>query len=296
LQPLASGSLSATRHSRHPSLVGVGVPSASFFAASVAAINRRTSRGALLSMAGAAAPTAVPADLAHPDAPLLHEQQHTPWMQQQRRRQQRLGALAGDPVALRSAACMAQQGSASAAIAGLITASGAQGPPAPAQHQIQHAGSSSLSSIAQLLQQQHGSLAKQLSTAGSLMKAGSWQQPQQYQFRVEVPHPPTLRCLPGCLGPWPLELPDQDTTPRTAGAATVTNSTEQVTTSSGDQQPSGINSNHSSSSSSSGSMNSTGIAATAAANAVLNKVLLLRCLLVYHLQTSLLYDAQVRHH
>lgn len=296
---MPSGSLPAAHHSRHASLVGVGVPSASFFAASVAAINRRTSRDALLSVAKTAGPAAPSASLLPPESALINQQQHSPlpWMQQQqqqRRRQQRLGALAGDPVAVRAAAAgMSRQGSATAAFARLSTATGAQGTSASAELHMQHTLGSSVSSIAQLLQQQQGSLAKQLSTAGSLMKAGSWQQQPQHNSREEAPCTPALRCLPGSLGPWPLERADQGSHLAPATPAAGASSTAQVLAPASNQQPSG--------SSSSNSMDSTGRAAAAAAaalasDAVHDKVLLLRCLLVYHLQTSLLYDVQVGQH
>jgi hypothetical protein len=99
--------------------------------------------------------------------------------------------------------------------------------------------------------------------------------------------PLALRVLPGGLGPWPLE--PQLVDPANAAKVEDSSSSSSSSSSTAAEASSGAGS----SSNDAGVPSQPAATAAAAAAAAHDKVLLLRCLLVYHLQASLLYDAKV---
>jgi hypothetical protein len=289
------------------SVVSGAMPSASLLAASVSDLHSRSSTPQQLPVAAVGAAVAAAAHPARASQQHGHQQQHaqlpTVHEQQQRQQQRRqqwhhqggYGALAGRAVQPRQR--LLQQRQASSAF-GFLTLSGASagqqqwsrhegsrdlapGAPSGLQHQQQqqqlghaHSVNRQLSSIAELLmqQQQQGvqAAAAQASAAGaSAAKDGAEYQQQQ--------QPSGIRALPAGIGPWPK--------PPSVSAADADSSSLGVSHEAGaqeDGQAAGVAAGVGSP-----------FAAAAATAAAFDKVLLLRCLLVYHLQASLLYDAEV---
>eukprot|EP00879_Flechtneria_rotunda_P016169 GHRR01016913.1.p1 GENE.GHRR01016913.1~~GHRR01016913.1.p1 ORF type:complete len:623 (+),score=242.39 GHRR01016913.1:648-2516(+) len=280
-----STSLLATpHHSRHPSL-GMTIPSASFLAASVADINRRSSRELpqLPSIGGIGSfqPLAASSNNVHQQQPPLQQQQQLCWPTDraaQQQQQHSFGALAGTAIPLQTGAVARQQHQ---------SPSWRPSSPGHEQQGPRHnrGPTRTLSSIAQLLQKQGScALAKQSSGASTVTglcssSSNVSQQQQQHQHGQQV-----LRVLPAGLGPWPLQqwdVPDNSSSSSSGSNSQPAPAAQAATTSaavSNQLQDSGAGSRPA--------------AAAAAAEAAYDRVLSLRCLLVYHLQASLLYDAQ----
>jgi hypothetical protein len=280
--PLLFSSVSGTPlHSRGVSLLDGGIPSACFFAASVADIARRGSRDLHPSAATAAGSStaAVPAQQQQQQ----RRQPYCAFEHQQLRQRSSLGALAGVPV-LPKPLSLARQGSAAVqgfgqalhSVSGFGTMHGAQ------QQGLQ-GPSKTFSNIAQMMHQHQMRVA---SSTGNVQQQQqglpSHLQPQPSLGPLLSFEPQALRVLPGGLGPWPVDKPqlaDQADAPEAAN--TGSSSSRDLAAAAGG------------SAAAAAAADRPAAAAAAAAAAVLDKVLLLRCLLVYHLQASLLYDAKV---
>ena len=297
--------------------VGGGMPSASAVAASMSRAHIGGSGSQQLPVAAIDAAVAAAAGAGGTDAvqqgvrasqhhgPHHHQQQyqqqhaHLPTLHEQRQQgpsgrqqQQHFGALAGRAVQpSRQRLQQQQQGLGSFGLLSLSGTSGVRqrsrqggsrdlGAPPPAapsghfqqQQQQQQGGhahniSRQLSSIAELLlQQQHQQHQQQQGVqTGAQLQAGASAAGAAAGVVGQQQQHPGIRALPLGLGPWPM--------PTAAAEAEVVD----TDSSAGDV-----------------TMGAGGpFAAAAATAAVVDKVLLLRCLLVYHLQASLLYDAQV---
>jgi hypothetical protein len=280
-------------HSRNVSLVGGGIPSACFFAASVADIARRSSKD-LHPAAAAAAGSSSAAAAARQQQ---RRQPYRAFEHQQLRQWGNLGALAGTAVLPRTQT-LARQGS--AGVQGLgqpLHSMSGFGASHGVQQQGLHGPSKTFSNIAQMLQQHQIRVASSTGNAQQQQQQRQRQQQQQQQQAMLsqlqpqlslgptlMHEPQALRVLPGGLGPWPIEPsnPKPEQMHATEGEDPGSNTAAEAGTSS------------SSSAVEAGAPGRpAAVAAAAAAAAAYDKVLLLRCLLVYHLQASLLYDAQV---
>uniref|UniRef100_A0A383VGG5 Uncharacterized protein n=1 Tax=Tetradesmus obliquus TaxID=3088 RepID=A0A383VGG5_TETOB len=276
--PSLFSSISGTaQHSRSVSLIGGGIPSACFFAASVADIARRSSRE--LHPAAAAAAAAGSSSSAAAARQQQQQQPYRAFEHQQLRQRGNLGALAGVPVLPRTQT-LARQGS--AAVQGLRQALHSMpgfGTLAGGQQPGLQGPSKTFSNIAQMLQQHQMRMASSTGNAQQQQQQAALAhlQPQLSLGPMLSHEPPALRVLPGGLGPWPLETQLADK----ADAEEATGRGSSAAAEAG-----------SSSSTDAAVVGRPAAAAAAAAAAAHDKVLLLRCLLVYHLQASLLYDAQ----
>lgn len=282
------------------SVVSGAMPSASLLAANVSELHSRSSSPQQLPVAAIDAAVAAAAHPARASQQHGHQQQHTqlPTVHEQQQqwqqwsRQGGLGALAGHAVQPRQRLLQQRQGSSAFGFLALSGASAGQqqrsrhggsrdlapGAPSGLQQQHQQLGHAhnvnrQLSSIAELLMQQQ--LGAQAATGQAAAPAGAASRDAAGQQQQQ---PAGIRALPAGVGPWPQ--------PPSASAADANSSSLSGSHEAGAQQ----------------NLQAAGVvegvgspfAAVAATAAAFDKVLLLRCLLVYHLQASLLYDAEVR--
>jgi hypothetical protein len=261
-------------HSRGVSLLGGGIPSACVFAACVADIARRGSRDlhpAAATAAGSSNRAAAPEQ--------QQQQRYRAFEHQQLRQRSSLGALAGVPVlpqppslACQGSAAVQGLGQALQSVSGFGTMHGAQ------QHSLQ-GPSKTFSNIAQMMQQHQ---MRVVSAAGGVQQQQVWPSHLQPQLSLgPMLESQALRVLPGGIGPWPFDNPQLDEQANALEAANTSSSSDVAAAAAvGDAAAVAVAAARP--------------AAAAATAAVHDKVLLLRCLLVYHLQSSLLYDAKVR--
>ena len=169
-----------------------------------------------------------------------------------------------------------------------------------------HQLSRQLSSIAELLlqqqQQQQGASAAQhmgLSASGASTAAESsagqqqQQQQQQHHNQQHQQQPVCIRPLPPGFGPWPKAVAESAAVDTAATTSSNSNAQDHEPSSSSSSSGGGVQA-QAGGDGGGGVGGASPFAAAASAAAVCDRVLLLRCLLVYHLQASLVYDAQVR--